>query len=108
MRFCLILALAGLAQAQFFDFGNMFGGQQQAQQGARPAQDTKSKWYRQQVDELSCNDYLCPNTLDCVSSPAACSCPSVEDIKCQTGPETFVCTRGSGCDAVQHALKTGK
>lgn len=52
-----------------------------------------------------CSNYLCPDTLKCVTAPADCPCPSVEDVKCvvedkETGEGTVICTRG-GTDCTQ-------
>jgi hypothetical protein len=58
-------------------------------------------------DEITagCDAYLCPMTLECVSSPSACSCPFEQDIKCPTSGSNFVCLRGvSDCSSVASAL----
>lgn len=50
---------------------------------------------------VSCSQYLCPDTLVCVSNPADCPCPDSEDIKCLIpdgkGKQqaAVVCTRGA-------------
>lgn len=31
---------------------------------------------------VSCAQYLCPDTLVCVASPAQCPCPNAEDVRC--------------------------
>jgi hypothetical protein len=55
---------------------------------------------------VSCSSYLCPDTLVCVSTPAECPCPHVEDVKClvpdavERGAATVVCARGDGCGDV--------
>ena len=50
---------------------------------------------------VPCSQYLCPDTLVCVSNPADCPCPDAEDVKCLIpdgrGKQqaTVVCTRGA-------------
>lgn len=75
------LLLAASASAQFNFFEQMFqqGGQQQRQEPQNVASD--SSWYQENYDNAYCNQYLCPDTLACVSVPAHCPCPhpNVED-----------------------------
>jgi hypothetical protein len=55
---------------------------------------------------VSCSEYLCQDTLVCVSKPIDCPCPNVQDIKCvvpdaQDGSSgTRLCIRG-GTDCAQ-------
>ncbi len=55
---------------------------------------------------VSCSEYLCQDTLVCVSKPIDCPCPNVEDIKCVVpdaqdgGSGTRLCIRG-GTDCAQ-------
>src|ERR1700733_11860907 len=104
----------GLVFAQFDFFGNMFGHQQHEQQqqprpgasqwAAQVESGTCTKRIRQYFTDnclftVSCSQYLCPTTLDCVSRPMDCPCPDVQDIKCLVpdgdGDEAAVfCVRG--------------
>lgn len=62
---------------------------------------------------VSCSQYLCPQTLDCVSKPTDCPCPNAEDIKCiipdsenLRGEGTVVCTRGKNdCLEVEQLMR---
>ena len=55
---------------------------------------------------VSCSEYLCQDTLVCVSKPIDCPCPNVQDIKCVVpdaqdgGGGTRLCIRG-GTDCAQ-------
>ena len=119
-----------LVSGQFQFFENMFGQQQHQQQqqqrsGAPQwAAYSDSGWYifhffQHKLAHLflavSCSQYLCPETLDCVKRPVDCPCPNSEDIKC-TIPDmeggvddaTVVCTRGqNGCAEVERLMKKG-
>ncbi|RDB20044.1 Long chronological lifespan protein 2 [Hypsizygus marmoreus] len=106
----LILFLAfGLVSANFEFFGNMFGGQQHQQQQQRSG----SAQWAAQVEAVSCSQYLCPATLDCVASPKECPCPDAQDIKCIIpdkvggGNEaTVVCVRGENeCAEVERLMR---
>ncbi|KAG5459759.1 MAG: hypothetical protein BJ554DRAFT_8284 [Olpidium bornovanus] len=49
--------------------------------------------------EKDCREYFCANTRVCVSSPAACPCPSPTDVRCPTGNWHY-CVRGDQtCDS---------
>ena len=58
------------------------------------------------VMTVSCSEYLCQDTLVCVTKPIDCPCPNVEDIKCvvpdvqDAGSGTRFCMRG-GTDCAQ-------
>ncbi|KAF7332063.1 RING-type domain-containing protein [Mycena kentingensis (nom. inval.)] len=98
-----ILALSQLVAAQFFDFN--FGGQRQHAQ-ERPS-------WSSHLESVSCSQYLCPGTLDCVSSPRNCPCPQSEDIKClirePNGEATVICARGeSECREVERLARALK
>ncbi|KAJ7904748.1 hypothetical protein B0H14DRAFT_2664216, partial [Mycena olivaceomarginata] len=60
---------------------------------------------------VSCSQYLCPATLDCVGSPIDCPCPDAEDIKCvipdaEEKEGTVVCVRGTDeCQAVERLTR---
>jgi hypothetical protein len=120
------------AQFQFFE--NMFGQQQHHHQ-QQQQRSGASQWaaysdsgryffhfMQQWLHKLahvslavSCSQYLCPETLDCVKSPVDCPCPNPEDIKCtipdmEGGVEdaTVVCTRGQNeCVEVERLVKKG-
>ena len=129
----LFLASPQLIVAQFNMFGSMFGQQQQQQQ-----QQPQHKFGQAYADSgvsiipnspctselelelfcrhlVSCSQYLCPGTLDCVGRAKDCPCPNVEDIKCvipvmMVGTEdaTVVCTRGqNGCAEVERFMRKG-
>ncbi|CAE6528319.1 unnamed protein product [Rhizoctonia solani] len=115
----LLIAFIPAVFAQFGGgfFDGFFGGhgghgghQQQQRQQQRPG--SGSMW-TQQADAVSCSQYLCPDTLVCVSNPALCPCPAPEDIKCVipdseggSNEGTVVCVRGqTGCKQLENLLK---
>ncbi|KLO19867.1 hypothetical protein SCHPADRAFT_817371 [Schizopora paradoxa] len=108
--FLLFVFLTPLASAQF-NFFDMFGhGQQQQRHGGSPS----SQWAAH-ADSVQCSDYLCPETLVCVTNPADCPCPNVEDEKClipdarDRDSATVVCVRGSeGCAEVERLASKWK
>ncbi|KAF7301866.1 Long chronological lifespan protein 2 [Mycena indigotica] len=89
-----LLCFLQLVAAQFQFFDGMFGQRQQQQQYHTGA----SQWAAH-LESISCSQYLCPGTLDCVGSPRECPCPDHEDIKCTIpdaeGEATVVCVRGA-------------
>ncbi|KAF4620065.1 hypothetical protein D9613_005128 [Agrocybe pediades] len=98
--------------AQFGNFfENMWGHQQQQQQQQRSG---ASQWAAY-ADSVSCSQYMCPETLDCVAKPSQCPCPNAEDIKCiipdsEGGAEdaTVICTRGQNeCAEVERLMRKG-
>ena len=121
-----LLLLAATAQANIFDF---FG--QNSQQAQQP--QTGTAQYRalrqagqsctplthlyaipslpQRISTISdalrmiapCSTYICPATLQCVTTPRDCDCPNFQDVKCAVGKDHVVCARN--CDAVTAALK---
>ncbi|KAF9534751.1 hypothetical protein CPB83DRAFT_213354 [Crepidotus variabilis] len=109
----VVFALSNLAFAQFNFFGNMFQGQQQQQQH----RSTASQWAAYS-DSVSCSQYVCPETLDCVAKPVDCPCPNPEDIKCivpdigstgkHEGDGTVICTRGGNdCSEIERLMNIG-
>ncbi|KAI0267894.1 hypothetical protein BGY98DRAFT_938478 [Russula aff. rugulosa BPL654] len=98
--FILAFSLFALTTAQFQFFNGMFGQPQQQQQPSGQQQ------WAMHADSLSCSEYLCQDTLVCVSKPIDCPCPNVQDIKCvvpdaQDGSSgTRLCIRG-GTDCAQ-------
>jgi len=102
-----VLPLFPVVSAQFHFFDNMWGQHQQQQQQPSGA----SQWAAYH-DSVRCASYLCPQTLECVLTPADCPCPAVEDIKCtipdavSKGASTVVCVRGrDGCAQVEKLMK---
>ncbi|EIW82069.1 hypothetical protein CONPUDRAFT_34922, partial [Coniophora puteana RWD-64-598 SS2] len=98
-----------LAYAQFGFFDQMFGHQQQHAQ--RGNSGGASQW-AVHADAVSCSQYLCPDTLICVSRPADCPCPNVEDVKCtipdsqDKGSATVLCVRGEKeCASVEQLTR---
>ncbi|GJJ07157.1 hypothetical protein Clacol_001357 [Clathrus columnatus] len=98
----LNLLVLPLVSAQFGFFDQMFGGGHVRQQ-----QPSGNQW-AMQSEVVSCSNYLCPKTLDCVQSPALCPCPFPEDIRCvipdvqDKDAATIICVRGdSECKEVQ-------
>ncbi|KAH7033619.1 uncharacterized protein B0I36DRAFT_362264 [Microdochium trichocladiopsis] len=79
----LLAFLPALASAQFGGFfEQMFGGQQQQQHhhqqqhgGGGQNGPSDSSFYRSNVDRITCDKYLCPDTLACVHFPHHCPCP---------------------------------
>lgn len=66
LKYLYALTLLAVASANLFDFiQNQFHHQQP--EGGNS--------FEQQVLESKCAKYLCPNTMECVSSPKDCSCP---------------------------------
>ncbi len=131
----LILQL-NVVVAQFENFfGNMFGGHQQQQQQQQQHQQQRNgaSQFSAYLDSgkcifiqdvrythnlclaviVSCSQYLCPMTLDCVDSPSECPCPNAEDIKClipdmdgDVDDATVVCVRGQQeCAEVERLMK---
>ena len=108
-----ILLMIVPSMAQFFNFGNMFGGQQHHQEPQMMGSD--SEWYQsnyeqgerisnvqhseQHTDDLAarCDKYLCPHTLSCVHFPHHCPCafPDVED-KVEFGEGSMMCASKGG------------
>ncbi|KIP10666.1 hypothetical protein PHLGIDRAFT_84622 [Phlebiopsis gigantea 11061_1 CR5-6] len=89
-------------------FGQGHPGHQQQQQRRPPSH---SQWAAQ-ADAVPCAQYLCPDTLVCVSNPVDCPCPSVEDVKClipdaeDKDAATVTCVRESNdCSAVEQLYK---
>ena len=126
----LYIFLAPLVSAQF-NFFDMFGhGQQQQQRhGGSPSSQwaahadsgeafvlvIQSRILNPGFLVVQCSDYLCPETLVCVTNPADCSCPNVEDEKClipdarDRDAATVVCVRGSeGCAEVERLASKWK
>ncbi|KAI0246549.1 hypothetical protein BJV78DRAFT_1134966 [Lactifluus subvellereus] len=101
--FTLAFALFTLTNAQFQFFNEMFGQPQQQQQHR---QQSGGQQWAMHAESLSCSEYLCPDTLVCVTKPVDCPCPNVQDIKCvvpdaqEAGSGTRICVRG-GTDCVQ-------
>merc|ERR1711881_484986 len=91
----LVLALALSVSAQFQFFEQFFGGDQQHHQPQNVASD--SSWYQQNYAKAPCSNYLCPDTLACVSFPPHCSCafPSEQD-KVELGEGIAVCASKGG------------
>jgi hypothetical protein len=61
---------------------------------------------------VSCSEYLCQDTLVCVTKPMDCPCPNVEDIKCvvpdvqDAGSGTRLCIRGgTDCGQLEKLVK---
>ncbi|KAJ7068490.1 hypothetical protein C8F01DRAFT_611941 [Mycena amicta] len=103
-----LFVFSSLVAAQFQFFDGMFQQQQRQQQHHSGA----SQWAAH-LESVSCSDYLCPGTLDCVSSPVDCPCPDAEDIKCTIpdaeGDATVVCVRGSDeCRQVERLARAMK
>jgi len=122
----LAFSLFALTTAQFQFFNGMFGHPQQQQpssgqqQWAMHADSRKCSPHPRRVVStfhlpvltyflfisVSCSEYLCQDTLVCVSKPVDCPCPNVEDIKCvvpdaqDSGSGTRLCIRG-GTDCAQ-------
>ncbi|PPQ77422.1 hypothetical protein CVT25_011004 [Psilocybe cyanescens] len=101
-----------LVAAQFNFFDNMWGQQQQHQQHQQRAGSSQWAAY---ADSISCSQYFCPDTLDCVARPSDCPCPNAEDVKCivpdmegSVEDATVICTRGQdGCAEVEKLLRKG-
>ncbi|KAF8195659.1 hypothetical protein K438DRAFT_1826313 [Mycena galopus ATCC 62051] len=95
-----------LVSAQFQFFDGMFGQQHHQQQQA-------PQW-SSHLESVSCSQYLCPATLDCVGSPVDCPCPDAEDIKCiipdaEEKEGTVICVRGSNeCRHVEQLMRRMK
>ncbi|KAH9939984.1 hypothetical protein B0H21DRAFT_755403 [Amylocystis lapponica] len=96
----LALAFVSSVSAQFQFFEQMFGHPGQRQQQRPPQPSDAGQWVAQS-DNVPCSQYLCPDTLVCVSNPSDCPCPDVQDIKClipdaEDGESsTVLCVRGA-------------
>ncbi|KAI0728688.1 hypothetical protein C8Q72DRAFT_779328 [Fomitopsis betulina] len=96
---CIFFTCILSAYAQFHFFDQMFGHPGNNQQKSAGTPDAR-QWMAH-ADSVLCSQYLCPDTLVCVSSPADCPCPDPEDIKClipdgnSKQKATVVCTRGA-------------
>ncbi|KAH9971366.1 hypothetical protein BGW80DRAFT_1174572 [Lactifluus volemus] len=106
--FLLVLSFLALTNAQFPFFEGMFGQPQQQQHHQPPG----GQQWAMHAESLSCSEYLCPDTLVCVTKPVDCPCPNVQDIKCvvpdaqAAGSGTRFCVRGStGCEQVEKLAK---
>ncbi|KAF8524635.1 hypothetical protein BU17DRAFT_42788 [Hysterangium stoloniferum] len=105
MQFVLfLLTLLPIVSAQFGFFEQIFHGHNGHQQQQR----TGGNAWAGQSEAVSCSQYLCPKTLDCVDTPSACPCPFPEDIKCivpdaqDKAFATVFCVRGeSECAQVE-------
>ncbi|KAJ7721176.1 hypothetical protein DFH07DRAFT_858054 [Mycena maculata] len=107
----LFFFLLQLVAAQFQFFDGMFGQQRQQQQQHHSG---ASQWAAH-LESVSCSQYLCPATLDCVGGPVDCPCPDAEDIKCtipdadESGAATVVCVRGNDeCRTVERLARGTK
>lgn len=108
-----LLALCALpVHAQFFQHmfqqggaGHNFfhtGGEQEAHAVG------DASWFQERVrngasrvtDTAKCNDYLCSDTLACVSEPSECPCPYAEQTRCKVG-DSFVCVTSVDCRLTQ-------
>ncbi|EPQ59100.1 hypothetical protein GLOTRDRAFT_136062 [Gloeophyllum trabeum ATCC 11539] len=109
----VLLGLCGATQAQFQFFEQMFGhGHQQQQQQQRHQQASSTSQWTANADIVPCSDYLCPDTLVCVSNPIDCPCPDVQDVKClipdaqDKGGATVLCVRGrEGCQEAERLMR---
>ncbi|CAK1366560.1 Long chronological lifespan protein 2 [Cercospora beticola] len=90
-----LLLLVAPGMSQFFNFGNMFGQQQQHQEPQNMGSD--SDWYQQNYEGARCDKYLCPHTLSCVHFPHHCPCafPKTED-KIEFGEGSMACVSKGG------------
>ncbi|KAJ7129449.1 hypothetical protein C8R44DRAFT_615431 [Mycena epipterygia] len=107
LAFALFLCFLQLVAAQFQFFDGMFQQQHQQQQ----QQHSGASWAAH-LESVSCSQYLCPATLDCVGSPVDCPCPDAEDIKCmipdadERDGATVVCVRGNDeCRTVERLAR---
>ncbi|CAK3933749.1 Hypothetical predicted protein [Lecanosticta acicola] len=99
----IVLIVPGMAQ--FFNFGNMFGGQQHQHQEPQNM-GSDSEWYQNSYEQARCDKYLCPHTLSCVHFPHHCPCafPNVED-KIEFGEGSMACVSKGGFKAGESARK---
>lgn len=122
--FILAFSLFAYSSAQFQFFNGMFGHPQQQQQpsgGQQWAMHADSRKLSSSSADLtpriysitvSCSEYLCQDTLVCVTKPMDCPCPNVEDIKCvvpdvqDAGSGTRLCIRGgTDCGQLEKLVK---
>lgn len=127
IHFSFLIALISqllMVQAQFPFFDQMFGGHGGRQQQQQPAGGHSQWMAHSEAGALNfslagtktdvrqtlvpCSNYLCPDTLACVSRPEDCPCPNVQDVKCviedseRDESGTVVCVRGGiDCKAVE-------
>ncbi|KAJ7180319.1 hypothetical protein C8R43DRAFT_1093644 [Mycena crocata] len=111
LTFVFLLFLLQLAAAQFGQFFDGMFQQQHQQQQQQQHHSGASQWAAH-LESVSCSQYLCPATLDCVGSPVDCPCPDAEDVKC-TIPDaeeaegaTVICVRGGNdCQQVERLAR---
>lgn len=56
------------------------------------------------TDAARCTEYLCSDTLACVSEPNECPCPFAEQTRCVLG-DGYVCTQTADCAAAEHLYR---
>ncbi|KAG8856750.1 Long chronological lifespan protein 2 [Tulasnella sp. 330] len=107
--FLTVFLLLPLVSAQF---GSFFGGGHPFQQQQQRQPAGGANMWAATAEQVPCNQYMCPTTLDCVAKPVDCPCPSPEDFKCvipdelSPGDGTVVCVRGElGCQSLQKKTK---
>ncbi|WFD47980.1 Long chronological lifespan protein 2 [Malassezia furfur] len=66
------------------------GGEQEAQAVG------DASWFQERVRNAKCNEYLCSDTLACVSEPSECPCPYAEQTRCKVG-DSYVCVTSVDC-----------
>ncbi|RDW95088.1 putative long chronological lifespan protein 2 [Coleophoma crateriformis] len=99
-----LLMITGV-QAQFQFFEQMFNGQQQHHQAPQNV-PSDSNWYQSQFENAHCDNYLCPDTLACVSFPHHCPCPHPAfEEKIEFGDSKSICVSKGGFKAGEAARK---
>ncbi|KAL3423158.1 hypothetical protein PVAG01_04905 [Phlyctema vagabunda] len=100
------LLLITSAQAQFQFFEQMFNGGHQQQHHQPQNVPSDSSWYQQQYENAHCDNYLCPDTLACVSFPHHCPCPHpMYEEKFELGEGKAICISKGGFKAGEAARK---
>ena len=123
-----LLLLYGYVYAQF-GFFDMFGQQQHQQQQQQQRPSGASQWASHAESgssspfllfnlsdvlgsQVSCSQYLCPDTHVCVDRAASCPCPQEQDVKClipdalDSDGATLVCVRGANeCAEVTRLMR---
>ncbi|KZT29271.1 hypothetical protein NEOLEDRAFT_1056655 [Neolentinus lepideus HHB14362 ss-1] len=101
-----------MVHAQFQFFEQMFGQGHQHQQQQQQQRGSSTSQWTANADIVPCPEYLCPETLVCVSNPLDCPCPDVQDVKClipdtlDKGSATVLCVRGSeGCAEAERLMR---
>ncbi|KAI9031008.1 hypothetical protein CLU79DRAFT_365743 [Phycomyces nitens] len=99
---CLVLMTFAHWKCEAFDFKNLLFGQQEVPLGAPFPFGFPETPASRKADLVSCNGYLCDDTLKCVREPSECPCRRETEIKCSIG-DWYTCVRGDqDCNIIEY------